>query len=1789
MNNIRHFIITLAFGVAPVLFSGIAYAQLACYDCHGERQAADLRPMDAPDRNPSTGGFKGDHRTHLQDRVSPAEPGRCAICHPGSQSYNSGHRDGKIQIAASINASAVPATYKGMTSAFPQGSQTVFGTCSNVNCHFETTTPTWGSEPLPDQCNSCHEAPPSDGSHRRKHNLYFGNDLDSCATCHPDHRNDPSPYGHATSAGNRGLKIGFGDRGGTYGGPGSSAGYPEYLPSQNPKRDGTCTSLYCHSDGRGGPPNQVLTWSDKRSSQCYSCHKGRSTRSTDATPQTSDSTFANCTSIFGVWSSAKGYCTPGLTMDSDGHHRLVGAQWVRKYPCYYCHNATMDSTGAIKDPAKHLNVGVEVAFAPQWEITNRSKPAFNSGTKVCDNIYCHSDGTRDPDLVRPVAWTDGRMKCNSCHGHPKGECVTCHDGKKKFLLNNISSVLSLQTNWPAGQDWKESLPMFANQGAGTGRANSHPRHVETNFTCDHCHSDTVLNGTCTDCHQAGVPSKSMTEEAHINPAFHVNKDRDVKFRDGGSWDPVRKTCSNTACHTGTGDVDPVWGGSVNSGVTCLSCHSTTAGDVDSFGYVIDGARAKINKTDWETTGHGRYSSAANSGTYAKSGNPAANFPGNPCWYCHDNNVLHNYSTNPFRLRKHPQYQKRFEKECVYCHMQRTDAECIACHVDQPQSLSPQATTIGIVIRYKFNNLSTLVSYPAHTHVTNCTLANCHDSDSGTFPNSEAHKGHDSNAGTWTEQQKKDIENQYMMMGVCLQCHDDDTSNQCTSCHLPPPDNPNKYALGFNPGTGYIKPRKARASGSHFGYKHYRDFTKTGGWTMVDGKVQGVWKGGKFCWDCHDPHGDSNIYMIQREVATETDGTYGIPKKRALVTFTDIASGTNYAKKTGTIDGICNVCHSTDSKHFTSTGGDGHNLTRRCTTCHEHRFADSHANKQSCDTCHSNEKPIPKHTSFGLPRDCTKCHAGTIGRRMDVIGQMKSNSHHVQGIEVTNRHCYECHWESTPIGLIDVQYHTGYNYLNYTSVKNDVVDLVLYGNGERPTVYRNVSTAAGRATVTTFMATNMGTDQERSEVSKISNHCLSCHNDENNDTTPFGDCKTPRQYAWDLQSIKARYSQTGTTTWGKYPTMTNAAQKNIVKSFSAHGNGVANGGGFNETTGVDGVITDTRGGVGNRNVQCFDCHNSHGSKVVGVTTSYVTFNGTNNGGNLKETKKDMGGYSYDYKASANASGVNPYGAGAGQCFDCHNTPSAGDVVPTGRTPWGYHSTFGASAPIMGYKDTPRFGQGVKASTARFPERMAKQTILGGHLKASEPAGSLPNLAKDAGIVSSASATTLTDSSKNWVVSSSELTNNVLKCISWSTSTELRKPATGYWSPVSGSINRLNIWFVPRTSYSTEYFRIYDQSGNLLWSRTGNLGSFSGWVDLAAPVTGIYATYRCTTSYYTGRGGDVTEVGTLVPNNKWGNLYVQMTGGSNSGQIRKITNSNATTLTFEPFLNPIAAGDSYRIVPYSMPVNGLCTPCHDPHGVSPALGANQAYAVPLLKGTWMSSPYKEDAPPPTPYGTEATAKSWSQYTFGYKYGLYKVAGNVQPITKHTLDRNTFGTLDGTAAGTSKKITENDSKFAGLCLNCHKKEALTDGTNRNNGASGFKTIDRIHESVRGWGVNNEHSFTCSKCHQPHNSGLPRLMQTNCLDYRHRGGLQSGGSAWSVDKQRYGQTRASYTKSVGQERRGYPIGSILGIRNATTIAPQEAATACHVSRFNPTYNQNPALMPNWPDGNLWNGVTPW
>jgi predicted CxxxxCH...CXXCH cytochrome family protein len=1429
-----------------------------CTACHGYPPVDESTLVTL---TPGTGSVTaGAHATHVNIKSLG-----CENCHWASVGTGPTHIDNlRITMGFSLFGNTyLGGNYDGQYTASYDSSEpgTLVSsggsmTCNNIYCHGklpdgtvwgggQDTSPQWAGSVT---CSSCHDAGGVSTDLPLRHDVHT--DLSTyafdCEICHSETATGSTSIKNQQFHANNSKDVAF-----------SSGGSHD---------SGTqACSVYCHSDGTGGAPNTAVTFSDADNpghAPCEKCHRGKS--------------------------------GDALEMASNGHDRLVSHSWVRHYDCYYCHDDTADASGNIKGfpNTKHVNETVDVAVAPEWHIAGEPVPTYDPVTKECDNIYCHSDGTTVSPEVRPFAWTQGHLNCNTCHGHPTHSCDQCHDDGR--------------TGWPVGDEWKAAAPMYINTGPGTERANTHVRHLLTNFSCDNCHLNTILNGACTDCHTDGIPPGSMDEINHINPDYHVNRIKNVVLKDGGTYDQAQKKCYNTACHNGS---EPQWGDSVNSLVLCFSCHGTTEDDVDDFAK-FNGTQARLNMSEWQDTGHGR---PASEGNYV-SGNPPADFPGNPCWYCHDHDILHNDETNPFRLQKHEHFEQRFEKECVYCHMEGLDVECLNCH-NADNSLAPRLIDL--------TDPPFSQDHTGYTDGQTSCVTSCHVTDE---------QRHNTGAGLWTAAEKADVQNQYMMMGVCLICHDDDSNGRCDQCHTGP-----QYQLGFDPGTGFITAVTSKATSTHFGYKHYEAYEN-----------DGTWKGGKFCWDCHDPHGDTNIYMIQNKVATETDGTFGIPIEgsRRDVTFTRKQLGTDYARISAPYDGICNVCHTEMRQHYRYDYGDGHNTGRICTECHEHRFSDSHASGQSCGSCHQS-KPVPRHTGFGLPRDCTKCHKGVIGKRMNIMGQLDSKSHHIQGVTITNKHCYACHFEATELGLINLEElepgriaHEGYNYKTHESVKDAKVDLVIWGPGTRPAAYEEGTTAV------TFTAEEVGDANERTEVAKVTQHCLGCHSDQNNDAEPFnivdpdnGDCKTPRQYAWDRTSIGARYSQTGTTTWGKYTGVTNAAKKDITKAFSAHGNAVANQGGWDASTGLDGTITNTR--AGSHNVQCFDCHGSHGSMTQGVTSSYRTFNGTYNGGNLKEAVPGKGGYIMAYKAAGNTDpeSVNPYNTGAAQCFDCHESAAVGTETSQNKfTPWGYSDTFGASAPIIGYKDTSYFGPGTKGSTARYSYR-SSEPILGGHLNASM---------------------------------------------------ELK-----------------------------------------------------------------------------GIDG------------------VEDTGDEAQGTI-----------------------------------NGLCTPCHDPHGVSPTLGDNQGYAVPLLKGTWMTSPYKEDAPVTgNPTGNRGSKSYRSPQGHQYVY----------------TDQRTFAGND--------RITEDDSKFAGLCLRCHPKDNLTDEAP----AGTWGSLDRIHETVQGWGNNNQHSYPCSKCHQPHNSALPKLLQTNCLDYNHRGRVQSGGAAGSNG------TRGSYPKGAGYNR-----------------------VNCH-----PTGNP-------WPD-NYWNTVSPW
>jgi hypothetical protein len=222
--------------------------------------------------------------------------------------------------------------------------------------------------------------------------------------------------------------------------------------------------------------------------------------------------------------------------------------------------------------------------------------------------------------------------------------------------------------------------------------------------------------------------------------------------------------------------------------------------------------------------------------------------------------------------------------------------------------------------------------------------------------------------------------------------------------------------------------------------------------------------------------------------------------------------------------------------------------------------------------------------------------------------------------------------------------------------------------------------------------------------------------------------------------------------------------------------------------------------------------------------------------------------------------------------------------------------------------------------------------------------------------------------------------------------------------------------------------------------------------------------------------------------------------------------------------------------------------------------------------MSSPYREDGPPATSPGKGGFAKLESggvrssaaekgDYNFTNReananFGVGGGGAPREPISmagmKYNIDRNTFGG--------ENRIKEKDDQFAGLCLKCHAKEQFN-GESKN---------ARIHRSVKGWGDNKEHAFPCSKCHQAHNSGLPRLMQTNCFEEGPQGLRESSGLSWLPRKKGEAVKDSKGKESTAKSKK----------------SGKTEVVGCHVRQFGRGSMQG---GPPTDGGGQWNNKTNW
>ncbi|MSM40519.1 MAG: CxxxxCH/CxxCH domain-containing protein [Geobacter sp.] len=498
-----------------------------CSSCHS------MPPIDATSRDPNTGGFVGSHQTH---QPAGAVIENCAVCHNAS-GYTTSHMNGQISFKKTINGSPkAGATYTsaGLTDAGTytfknQTSVPTLGSCTNVNCHFEATTPTWGgtlysyTSSTVNDCDQCHGMPPAGtspsfsggaaGSHGKHDSYYSG--AANCVKCHIDHLAEGSKFAHATSAGNRGLIVTVKDPANIAGGSYSGA-VNDYLPSQT-NAFGSCSNLYCHSDGTKASgtftAKTTATWGG--SVTCQSCH---------------------------------GYdISAGANAMSSGVHTQhinntgnVG----RAIACQECHAATTTNGTSISTVANHVDKNVNVKFDNLYNL-NTDNPTYNGSSTTgtagavkapgsavgsCSNVYCHSNGniSGTTPSYKTIAWNAAAIGCDGCHGGSGA-----------------------------------SYPTYVSGAAGSTTANSHLIHVQgKGLACDSCHTTTVSGSTTL-----------------INNGSHLNRIENVDFATfGGATGTYNasKQCSNTYCHSngasGAALVTAQWGGQLD----CRGCHGGDA-------------------------------------------------------------------------------------------------------------------------------------------------------------------------------------------------------------------------------------------------------------------------------------------------------------------------------------------------------------------------------------------------------------------------------------------------------------------------------------------------------------------------------------------------------------------------------------------------------------------------------------------------------------------------------------------------------------------------------------------------------------------------------------------------------------------------------------------------------------------------------------------------------------------------------------------------------------------------------------------------------------------------------------------------------------------------------------------------------------------------------------------------------------------------------------------------------------------------------------------------------------
>ncbi len=531
------------------------------------------------------------------------------------------------------------------------------GKCSSIYCHSDGKsspvykTPVWSDGSL--ACDGCHgyNATLLANTLTPMHGAHMGTDVYSfdCGECHASTVADDTDgpiTGHDYHV-NGAANIVFA----TVGAIDQSGGIYDA---------GTCSGLYCHSDGLDDGSYTPVTspaFADG-STSCTSCHSDNADPSLLSLP----------------------------------HARHVDPSPDQSYTCDNCHSLTVanNQTATLAGHTVHVDGIQNLVFSG----TGFGSDHYNFTTDLasyngaqCTNVYCHSlvqagDGTSAP-VFNTVSWSAGSLACDGCHAgksadtltmatashtaHVSGQgydCIQCHTGGGGTLSanigNHVDGKITLIINSAFGGTYSEGTEHNPRSGFGTC----------SSVMCHGTISDTwgTDNSSYYECTQCHGRKDAATDIANSAPGIA-----------GAGFDTSGVDTDPTDAEVGAHNAHVLVPSNIynSDGVTCDECHPviSSIGDADHITtslpaeVPLDGAMA-TNGT--ATSGGTTY----NSGTCTNT-------------YCHDSN----YSSSSYGggLDVAPTWTNTIylvgtSADCGMCHGNPpppghdANADCSSCHL-----------------------------------------------------------------------------------------------------------------------------------------------------------------------------------------------------------------------------------------------------------------------------------------------------------------------------------------------------------------------------------------------------------------------------------------------------------------------------------------------------------------------------------------------------------------------------------------------------------------------------------------------------------------------------------------------------------------------------------------------------------------------------------------------------------------------------------------------------------------------------------------------------------------------------------------------------------------------------------------------------------------------------------------------------------------------------------------------------------------------------------------------------